>query len=130
MIKKVLMVFLPLIAVGCVIVWFGDDLLAKILTGGEYPEVAPILRYFIPLLFISFPAILFGWPVLGAIGKTKETTITTIICAVVQVLGLVVLLLTDHFTLFNLAMLRAATDLLMFILRAGVCVRHRKEFFQ
>lgn len=127
-IKKVLMVFLPLIAVGCVIVWFGDDRLAKILTGGEYPEVAPILRYFIPLLFISFPAILFGWPVLGAIGKTKETTITTIICAVVQVLGLVVLLLTDHFTLFNLAMLRAATDLLMFVLRLGVCLKHKKEF--
>ena len=127
-IKKVLMVFLPLIAIGCVIVWFGDDLLAKILTGGEYPEVAPILRYFIPLLFISFPAILFGWPVLGAIGKTKETTITTIICAAVQVLGLVILLALKQFSLFNLALLRAATDLLMFVLRLGVCLKHKKEF--
>ncbi|MBP3633356.1 MAG: oligosaccharide flippase family protein [Oscillospiraceae bacterium] len=127
-IKKVLLVFLPLVAVGCVIVWFGADLLVSILTGGIYPETAPVLRYFIPLLFISFPAILFGWPVLGAIGKTKETTATTIICAAVQVLGLVVLLWLDRFSLFNLAMLRAATDLLMFLLRGAVCVKHRKEF--
>ena len=127
-IKKVLMVFLPLIAVGCAVVWFGDDLLAKILTGGEYPEVAPVLRYFIPLLFISFPAILFGWPVLGAIGKTKQTTVTTIICAVVQMLGLAVLLMLKQFTLLNLAILRAGTDLLMFVLRLGVYLRYRKEF--
>ena len=127
-IKKVMMVFLPIIAVGCCVVWFGADILVNILTGGAYPEAAPVLQYFIPLLFISFPAMLFGWPVLGAIGKTKQTTITTIICAAVQVLGLVVLLMTKHFTLFNLAMLRAATDLLMFALRAGVCLKHRKEF--
>ena len=127
-IKKVLMIFLPLIAAGCGIVWFGAELLANILTGGVYPETAPVLRYFIPLLFISFPAILFGWPVLGAIGKTKENTATTIICAAVQVLGLVVLLLTERFTLFDLAMLRAATDLLMFMLRLGVCLKYKKEF--
>lgn len=127
-IKKVLMVFIPIIILGCVVVWFGADILIGILTGGVYPEAAPVLRYFIPLLFISFPAMLFGWPVLGAIGKTKETTATTIICAVVQVLGLAVLLWLDQFSLFSLAMLRAGTDLLMFILRAGVCVKHRKEF--
>ena len=127
-IKKVLMIFLPLIVVGCVIVWFGADLLVGILTGGVYPEAAPVLRYFIPLLFISFPAMLFGWPVLGAIGKTKETTVTTVICAAVQVLGLAVLLALDAFSLFSLAMLRAGTDLLMFILRGAVCLRHRKEF--
>ena len=127
-IKRVLTVFLPLIVIGCAIVWFGADILVGILTGGVYPEAAPVLRYFIPLLFISFPAMLFGWPVLGAIGKTKETTVTTVICAVVQVLGLVVLLALDRFSLFSLAMLRAGTDLLMFILRGAVCLRHRKEF--
>ena len=127
-IKKVLLVFMPIVAAGCVVVWFGADLLVQLLTGGVYPEVAPVLRYFIPLLFISFPAILFGWPVLGAIGKPKETTVTTVICAAVQVLGLAVLLWMGCFSLFSLAMLRAATDLLMFILRAAVCLRHRKEF--
>ena len=127
-IKKVLLVFLPLIVVGCVIVYFGADLLVFILGGDKYPDAAPLLRWFIPLLFISFPAMIFGWPVLGAIGKNRQTTVTTVIAAVVQILGLGVLVAADAFTLFNLTMLRAGTDLLLFASRALVCWKYRKEF--
>ena len=127
-IKKVLMVFLPLIVLGCVITWFGAELLVAILSSGKYPDAAPLLRWFIPLLFISFPAMLFGWPVLGAIGKNRETTLTTIVAAAAQVLGLVVLLAVDQFTLFNLTVLRAATDLLMFLHRLWYCWKYRAEF--
>ena len=127
-IRNVLFVFVPVIVVGCVIVWFGADLLVAIMGGAKYLGAAPLLRWLVPLLFISFPAALFGWPVLGAIGKTKETTITTIIAAVVQVLGLVVLMVTDQFNLFTLAMLRAATDLLLTVLRLGYFIKYRKEF--
>ena len=127
-IRKVLMIFLPLVALGCVVVWFGAELLVLILAGRNLLDAAPLLRYFIPLLFISFLAILFGWPVLGAIGKTKETTITTIVAAAAQVLGLIVLVALNRFTFFNLAMLRAGTDLLMFLHRAWYCWKYRSEF--
>ena len=127
-IKKVLMIFIPLIIVGCIITFFGAELLVAILSSGKYPDAAPLLRWFIPLLFISFPAMLFGWPVLGAIGKTRETTLTTIVAAAAQVLGLVVLLALGQFTLFNLTMLRAATDLLMFLHRLWYCRKYRNEF--
>lgn len=127
-IRNVLFVFIPVIVVGCVIVWFGADLLVAIMGGAKYLGAAPLLRWLVPLLFISFPAALFGWPVLGAIGKTKETTITTIIAAVVQVLGLVVLMVIGQFNLFTLAMLRAATDLLLTVLRLGYFIKYRKEF--
>lgn len=127
-ITKVLKIFIPLIALGCIVVFFGAELLTAILGGAKYAEAAPVLRWFIPLLFISFPAMLFGWPVLGAIGKTRQTTLTTIVAAAAQVLGLGLLLALDQFTMFNLAMLRAATDLLMFLLRAGCCWKYRREF--
>ena len=127
-IQKVLLIFIPLIVLGCVITWFGADLLVAILSSGKYPDAAPLLRYFIPLLFVSFLAILFGWPVLGAIGKTRETTITTIVAAAAQVLGLVILIVVKQFTFFNLAMLRAGTDLLMLLHRLWYCRKYRKEF--
>ena len=127
-IKKVLLVFMPLIVMGCVIVYVGADLLVFILGGDKYPDAAPLLRWFIPLLFISFPAMLFGWPVLGAIGKNRQTTVTTVIAAGVQILGLGILVAVDAFTLFHLTMLRAGTDLLLFASRALVCWKHRKEF--
>lgn len=127
-IRNVLYVFIPVIIVGCVIVWFGADILVTIMGGSKYLGAAPLLRWLVPLLFISFPAALFGWPVLGAIRKTKETTITTIIAAVVQVLGLVFLMVIKQFNLFTLAMLRAATDLLLTALRLGYFFKFRKEF--
>lgn len=127
-IRNVLFVFIPVIVVGCVIVWFGADILVAIIGGAKLLGCGQLLRWLVPLLFISFPAALFGWPVLGAIGKTKETTITTIIAAVVQVLGLVVLMVIGQFNLFTLAMLRAATDLLLTVLRLGYFIKYRKEF--
>ena len=127
-IKKVLMIFLPVVVIGCVVVWFGAELLVMILAGKELLDAAPLLRWLIPLLFISFLAAIFGWPVLGAIGKSKETTITTITAAAAQVAGLVVLLAVDRFTFFNLAMLRAGTDLLLTVHRMGYCWKYRKEF--
>ena len=127
-IKKVLMIFLPIVIVGCVVVWFGAELLVLILAGKELLDAAPLLRWLIPLLFISFLAAIFGWPVLGAIGKSKETTITTITAAAAQVLGLVVLLALDQFNFFNLAMLRAGTDLLLTVHRMVYCWKYRGEF--
>ena len=127
-IKKVLMIFLPLVAVGCVIVWFGAELLVLILAGRDLLDAAPLLRWLIPLLFISFLAAVFGWPVLGAIGKSKETTITTITAAAVQVLGLAALLAVNRFNFFNLAMLRAGTDLLLTAHRMWYCWKYRGEF--
>jgi len=127
-IKKVLMIFLPVVVIGCVVVWFGAELLVMILAGRELLDAAPLLRWLIPLLFISFLAAIFGWPVLGAIGKSKETTITTITAAAAQVLGLAVLLIIDRFNFFNLAMLRAGTDLLLTVHRMAYCWKYRGEF--
>lgn len=127
-IKKVLLIFLPIVTLGCVVVWFGAELLVTILAGTELLDAAPLLRWLIPLLFISFLAAVFGWPVLGAIGKSREVTITTITAAAAQVLGLVLLLATDRFSFWNLAMLRAATDLLLTCHRIYYCRKYRSEF--
>ena len=69
-----------------------------------------------------------GWPTLGAIGKAKETTITTTVTAVAQVLGLIVLMLINKFTLINVAILRCLTELLMLILRVRYCYIFSNEF--
>lgn len=127
-IKKVLVIFLPVVAGGCVVVWFGAELLVKLLAGNQLLDAAPLLRWLIPLLFISFLAAIFGWPVLGAIGKSKEVTLTTVTAAAAQVLGLVLLLALNRFDFFHLAMLRAATDLLLTLHRMYYCWRFRSEF--
>ena len=87
-----------------------------------------IARAFIPLLFFSFPSILFGWPALGAIGKEKETTFTTIITAFLQIGGLLALLLIGQFNVIDLALLRGFTEACMFAMRYRYCRRFKGEF--
>lgn len=127
-IKKVLLIFLPIVTLGCVVVWFGAELLVILLAGRELLDAAPLLRWLIPLLFISFLAAIFGWPVLGAIGRSREVTITTVTAAAAQVLGLAILLLADRFDFFHLAMLRAGTDLLLTLHRLYYCRKYCREF--
>ena len=82
----------------------------------------------IPILFFSFPAQVYGWPTLGAIGKVKETTFSTVIAAVAQVLGLVVLICINRFTLINLALLRGITEFILMAVRMFITYKNRSAF--
>lgn len=127
-IKKILMLFMPLVTIGCLICWFGAELIMLIVGGAQYVAAVPVFRAIVPVLFFSFAAQLFGWPTLGPIGKSKETSATTIITAVAQVLGLAILIAIDQFHLVYIALLRAATEVLMLSMRVAVCIRYRKEY--
>lgn len=125
---KVLKLFMALIAAGCLIIYFGADTILLIIGGEKYVRVAILLRWFIPLLIISFPAMVYGWPCLGAIEKAKEVTITTIVTALAQILGLLILAVSKQFTLINLALLRGMTELLMLLMRSNYCWKYRTLF--
>ena len=74
------------------------------------------LLYFIKIVF-GFFAIIYGWPALGAIGKTKETTLSTIISIVVYIGLLFGLVVTNSFTLIHVAIVRSITEFILFATR-------------
>lgn len=127
-IKRTLSIFMPIVAIGCIFTILVAKYALLIVGGEQYVEAASILRALTPVLFISFPAMLFGWPTLGALGRAKEVTITTIITALSQILGLLILIAIGKFDLIEIALLRWMTELLMLICRVGFCVKFRKEF--
>ena len=127
-IKKILTLCLPLVFTGCVALWFLADIIMNILGGEKYLAAVPILRALLPLAFISFPALLFGWPVLGAIGKEKETSMTTVIAAFVQVVLILLLIATGKFTIINIACSRAISEGILLVTRLGITYRFRTLF--
>ena len=130
LLKKTLKIYMPIITAGCIFTFFVAKYALLIIGGQKYISAVPLLRAFIPLLFFSFPSMLFGWPALGAIGRVKETTTTTLLTAGLQILGLVVLLIVRRFTVINLAVLRGATETFMFIARFRYCRKFKSEFAQ
>lgn len=128
LIRRILLWFLPLISAGCVVTFFFAKGALLLIGGEKYGAAEPILRALIPVLFFSFPGMLFGWPTLGAIDRVKETTLTTLITAAVQLIGLALLLAAGRFEVVSIALLRGGTEALMSFLRGGFCWKYRREF--
>ncbi|MRG69306.1 oligosaccharide flippase family protein [Lactobacillus reuteri] len=128
LIKKVLYIFMPLIVIGCLIVFFGAGIVLNIIGGSKYIGAGTVLRLMIPVLFFSFPEMLFSWPVLGVIDKVKETTATTIEATIVQISGLILLIVFNIFTLNSITILRGITEFILFMLRWRIFWRNRYRF--
>lgn len=116
-IKKIMSIFLPLVLLGCILMYFISEPILNILGGSKYLVAVPILRILIPTLFFGFVAIMLGWPALGAIEKTKETTISTIISVLFNLIMLIILIIFDSFTLINIAIIRLLTEVVLFLVR-------------
>lgn len=128
LVKKLLIIFMiPIVSITA-IVYINSDLVIYIFSGSEYSDANPIFRALLPVLVFSFPAQLIGFPVLGAIDKVRETTITTVISAIFQIIGLVFLIVIGKFTVFNVAVLRSITEFILLMTRFCILFTSRKEW--
>jgi len=129
-IHKVLGLIMPVVTVGCIFSFFAAEQALLIIGGEKYTVAVPVFQSMIPILFFSFPAQLYGWPTLGAIGKVKQTTTSTVIASIVQILGLIVLIIADQLTLISMAILRFSTEALMMVIRMSITYANRKIFVE
>ena len=116
-IRKSLKIYMPMIVVGCLFTFFVSKYALLIIAGEKYIAAENVLRALIPVMLFGFPSALFGWPVLGAISKEKSNTKATVSVALIQVLGLIILLFFNKFSLINIALYRGFTEMLLFIIR-------------
>ena len=128
LLKKVFLLCMPVLVLGCAALYFLADLAVLIVAGEKYLAAAPMLRMLIPMLACSLPTLLLGWPALGALGRVKETTTTTVAAALVQCAGLAALTAAGRFTIVNICVLRGITEFLQLAARGWYCFRFRKEF--
>ncbi len=128
LIRKIVKIFLPLVAVGCCFAYVFAGLGMYILGGEEYLVAVPVFRTLIPVLFFGFLSVMFGWPVLGAIGKEREATFSTVCSVVLHIALLVLLIVTDTFTLMNIAIVRSVTEMVFFGIRFFFFRKYRNLF--
>ncbi|WP_457801166.1 oligosaccharide flippase family protein [Limosilactobacillus reuteri] len=126
--KKVLLIFTPVLVIGCLITFFAAPFILLIIGGQKYVQIYHLLRIATPLLFISFYSILCGWPLLGAIGKIRETTFTTILASLTQVAGLIILIVCHIFTLNTLIYLRIFSEGVLAISRITFLKKFKKLY--
>lgn len=128
LVKKLLRFFMPIIFLGCIFTLVVAKYALIIIGGQEYAAATSLLRAMTPLLALSFPVMLIGWPTLGAIGKAKEVTTSTIISAVFQATGLIFLVIIDKFSLLNIATVRLLSETVLLSVRTFFCYKNRYLF--
>ena len=127
---RITLCLLPLVAAGCVLLYCLAGLAVKIIAGSAYLAAVPVLQALTPMLLFSFVAQMLGFPLLGALGRERQASFTTLVAAGAQILGLVGLALAHHFALRSEAPLRNVTELIFMILRiyfVGVFLRERRK---
>lgn len=125
---RILLFFIPLLLVGSLITYFGAHIILLIIGGKKYVMAYLYLQQSIPLLIISFFSILFGWPLLGAINKIKEVTFSTVSTAILQTVGLFLLIVLNMFSITSILLLRSVTELFMALVRISFVYKYRKSF--
>ena len=93
--------------------------------GAEMAKAYIILRIFCIANLILIPHVLLGYPLLGALGYTKEANLTVIISSIIHVAGLFILFITNHMTIISIALLYMLTEYIIFGMRLFLVIKYK-----
>lgn len=127
LVKKLILILEPVIIAGCILLYFVAPWVITFVCGKEYEAAVPVLRCMIPLIIISLPTYLLGYPVLGALGKVQFANISVMIGAAFHVCGLAVLYFAGVLNFISVPLLTFATECVVFVIRFVVIKKEFKE---
>jgi len=130
LINKIMLIYTPLILVGCILVYFVSPYVVEFVFTEKYLMSATLFVYIIPVLIFSFPSMLYGWPCMGAINNERAQIVSTFIGVGVQLIGIVILIIVNQFTLINLALLRGVSEFVLCITRVGFVYYNKSKFME
>lgn len=130
LVKKVLMVLVPAIAVFCVGAYIWAEPLCMLLLGKEYGPAGQVLRAMLPVAVVTLPNYVLGFPMLGAMGLKQYANYSVIFGSVLHVFNLLVLYFTGHMNMVTLAALVSVAETAILLFRVVVIWLHRDRLKQ
>lgn len=125
--KRLLLKSLPIVSVATLAFALMAEPIMAILGGDDYIDGAYVIRLVSPVLFFSFYGVVLGWPVLGAMGKVRQLTRTTLLSGALNCLLLLAACAIGCASISAFGMIRSITEGMMCLLRAFECYRAVKE---
>ena len=128
LVKKTLTLLMPVIFLGCVGVFLFAEPFCILVFGEEFAGAAPVLRALMPIIFLTLPNYILGFPTLGAMGLSRHANYSVVAATAVHVVLLLILWFTVGVSMLRLAMLTSFTTFLIFLYRLVVVIRNRNVF--
>lgn len=121
LIKKILKYLMPIIILGCIIVFIFAKPLCIWFLGKEYVSAYKVLRLLLPIVVITLPNYLLGFPTLAALGISKYANISVICGSIFHITGIVILLIFKSLNLYSICIVTVLTETLILAFRS-ICI--------
>lgn len=122
---KILKIFMPIIIVGCGIVFIFARPLCELVFGAGYGDAAPVLRAMLPVVVVILPSYILGFPTLSAMGLSKYANYSVVFGSALHVCNLLVLYFTGHMNMVTLGALVSIAETAILLFRIVVIWRNR-----
>lgn len=118
--KKILLIFEPIIIVFCAVVFMVAPQFCEIVFGEGFAEAGNVLRVMLPAAVIIFPQYLCGLPMLAPMGLTKHANYSTVFGSAIHVVNLTVLYVTGNMNVITLGASMSVAEALILSYRLVV----------
>lgn len=125
LLRTVLILEIPIIIILAICFIWSDEI-CIIAFGKEYLGSSELLRWMIPIMALTLPQYMFGFPALTPIGKAKWANISVEIATVNQIGGLIILFITDSVSAINLCILTTISEIICLSIRIATLVANKK----
>lgn len=130
LVKKILLTFMPIIVLGSGVLFAFAPQICALVFGAEYAQTAIPLRCLIPVIIFVLPDYIFGFPMMTPLGVEKYANISVIVSACFQITALIVLYLTNTFSIVSLCLTTSITTFITMTFRIVVVLRAMKKLKQ
>ncbi len=127
LVKKIMLVLMPVIFIGCVILWIFAEPFCVLFLGEEYRASAEIFRVFIPVILITLPNYILGFPILSPMGLARYANISVVVGAVIHAAQLIVLFISGTMDAKTVGIATCITEAVILIFRICVILIHKRK---
>lgn len=128
LVKRILLILMPLIVAGCTIVGIYAEFFCVLLFGEEFAGGGIYLRLLMPTVVIALPTYVCGFPVLGPMGLSKYANLSVVIGAIWHAVVLLVLYAANAISAETICFSTCVTEFIVLSIRVGaILVKYRSK---
>lgn len=123
--RKIFYLVLMFIIFMCLFVCLFSKTIIVTFYGINMLESYKILRIFSIIVLVTAPSRLLGYPLLGALGHTKEANGSVILGSIIHIIGLFILFITSNINVYSIALMVLVTESIVFGIRVYFVLKYK-----
>ncbi len=125
LVKKVLLIFEPIILVGCTLIFIFAPQFCGLIFGEKLAQAGQVLRVMLPTAVVILPSYICGFPMLSSMGLAKHANYSTVFGSVIHLINLAILYFTGNMNMITLGAAMSVAETLILCYRLVVIYLHR-----